>query len=170
MSLFTSAADFDRLSAALTQVDGITQNKAAARQSQLTKPPGSLGKLEDTAIWMAGWQRTERPDIEHGQCLVFAGNHGVVAQGVSPFPADVTAQMVQNFEAGGAAINQLCRVAGLDLRVSAIQLDTPTRDFTTGPAMTVEEVLAAMSTGAESIADDCDYLIVGEMGLSLIHI
>ena len=165
MSLFTSAADIDRLIAALPQVDGVTQNKAAARQSQLTKPPGSLGKLEDIAIWMAGWQRTERPDIEHGQCLVFAGNHGVVAQGVSPFPADVTAQMVQNFEAGGAAINQLCRVAGLDLRVSAIQLDTPTRDFTTGPAMTDDEVLAAMNAGAESIADDCDYLIVGEMGI-----
>ena len=66
MSLFTSVADIDRLTDTLPQVDGFTQNKAAARQRQLTKPPGSLGKLEDIAIWMAGWQHTERPDIEHG--------------------------------------------------------------------------------------------------------
>ena len=165
MSLFTSVADIDQIISALPLVDSVTQNKAIARQNQLTKPPGSLGKLEDIAIWMAGWQRNERPDIRHGQCLVFAGNHGVVAQGVSQFPAEVTAQMVKNFDSGGAAINQLCRVAELDLRVTPIDLDNPTRDFTYGPAMSSNEVLDAMNAGADSIAQACDYLIVGEMGI-----
>ena len=80
MSFFTSVAEIDRMLADLPPVDGATQSEVAARQSQLTKPPGSLGKLEDIAIWMAGWQRTEQPAIRYGQCLVFAGNHGVVAQ------------------------------------------------------------------------------------------
>lgn len=165
MSFFTSVAEIDRMLADLPPVDGATQNKVAARQSQLTKPPGSLGKLEDIAIWMAGWQRTEQPAIRHGQCLVFAGNHGVVAQSVSPFPAEVTAQMVDNAKSGGSAINQLCRVAELDLTVTPLQLDTPTNDITAGPALDRDEVLAAMNAGADAIADRCDYLIVGDMGI-----
>ncbi len=165
MSFFTSVADIDQIIADLPPVDGATQNKVAARQSQLTKPPGSLGKLEDIAIWMAGWQRTEHPDIAHGQCLVFAGNHGVVAQAISPFPAEVTAHMVKNAETGGSAINQLCQVAGLELTVTPMQLHTPTRDITIGPAMDTDEVLAAMNAGANAIADSCDYLIVGDMGV-----
>ena len=91
----------------------------AARQSQLTKPPGSLGKLEDIAIWKAGWQRTEQPAICHGQCLVFAGNHGVVAQSISSFPAEVTEKMVDNAKSGGSALNQLYWVAELDLTITA---------------------------------------------------
>jgi nicotinate-nucleotide--dimethylbenzimidazole phosphoribosyltransferase len=165
MSFFESVADIDKVIANLPVADGTIQNKAAARQGQLTKPPGSLGKLEDIAIWMAGWQKTERPAIGHGQCLIFAGNHGVVAQGISPFPADVTAQMVKNFEAGGAAINQLCTVADLALTVTALDLETPTADITKGPAMSAAEVLAAMRAGAGVIDDDCDYLVVGEMGI-----
>ena len=91
----------------------------AARQSQLTKPPGSLGKLEDIAIWKAGWQRTEQPAICHGQCLVFAGNHGVVAQSISSFPAEVTEKMVDNAKSGGSALNQPYRVVELDLTITA---------------------------------------------------
>ena len=106
--------------------------RARERQAQLTKPPGSLGKLEDIAVWLAGWQGVAKPQINNGQCLVFAGNHGVVAQGVSPFPAEVTAQMVMNFEAGGAAINQLCREAGLSKRRSVSQSLCPARPGSTG--------------------------------------
>ena len=107
MSFFTTVAKIDRILADLPPVDGATQNKVAARQSQSTKAPMSFGKLEDIAIWMAGWQRTKQPAIRHEQCFVFAGNHGVVAQSVSPFPAEVTAQMVDNAKSGGSAINQL---------------------------------------------------------------
>jgi nicotinate-nucleotide--dimethylbenzimidazole phosphoribosyltransferase len=86
MPYFQSSSQISDIIADLPSVDGKTQNKAASRQAELTKPPGSLGRLEEVAIWMAGWQRRDRPAIEHGQCLIFAGNHGVVAQGISPFP------------------------------------------------------------------------------------
>ena len=109
---------------------------ARARQAELTKPPGSLGRLEDLVAFMAGWRRDARPMIARAQALVFAGNHGICAQGVNPFPQAVTALMVANFEAGGAAINQLCRVAGADLTGVPLDLDRPTQDFTQGPAMT----------------------------------
>lgn len=138
---------------------------ARARQDQLTKPPGALGLLEELACFMAGWQGRARPRIDTAQALVFAGNHGVCAQGVNPFPQAVTAQMVANFEAGGAAINQLCRVSGAALSVVALELDRPTADFTRGPAMTEDETLAAMRRGAEAVDPEADVLVLGEMGI-----
>lgn len=138
---------------------------ARARQAELTKPPGSLGRLEDLAAFMAGWQRQARPKITRAQALVFAGNHGICAQGVNPFPQAVTALMVANFESGGAAINQLCRLAGADLTVVALELDRPTQDFTQGPAMTEAECLVALNRGAAALAPDADVLILGEMGI-----
>ena len=93
----SSLAEVSELS--LTQVDAGAADAARARQMQLTKPPGSLGALEDLAVFMAGWQGREKPEINNAQALVFAGNHGVCAQGVNPFPQEVTAQMVMNFEA-----------------------------------------------------------------------
>ena len=113
MKSFSSPGHIAELIDSLPQSDDAIRAVAAARQDQLTKPPGSLGQLEKLAVWMAEWQQTDRPKIENGKCLVFAGNHGVVKQGVSPFPQEVTQQMVWNFEAGGAAINQLCETAGL---------------------------------------------------------
>ncbi|MGC6517027.1 MAG: nicotinate-nucleotide--dimethylbenzimidazole phosphoribosyltransferase [Candidatus Puniceispirillaceae bacterium] len=140
-------------------------NSARARQDQLTKPQGSLGRLEEIAVFMASWQNTEKPVISNGYCLVFAGNHGITAKGVSLFPAEVTAQMVMNFEAGGAAINQLCDTAGLSLKVTPLSLDTPTADFSEGPAMSREEVLEAMQIGADALPADADYVCFGEMGI-----
>ncbi|HLQ88974.1 MAG TPA: nicotinate-nucleotide--dimethylbenzimidazole phosphoribosyltransferase [Xanthobacteraceae bacterium] len=138
---------------------------ARVRQANLTKPPGSLGRLEELAVFMAGWQATPRPEIRHAQALVFAGNHGVCAQGVNPYPQAVTAQMVANFVAGGAAINQLCRVSGAELSVIALDLDCPTADFTQGPAMTQPECLDAVNRGAAAVSADADVLILGEMGI-----
>ena len=138
---------------------------ARARQDRLTKPPGALGRLEDIAVFIAGWQGTERPQIERAQALIFAGNHGVCAQGVNPYPQAVTAQMVANFEAGGAAINQICAVTGADLTVVALDLDRPTVDFTEGPAMTEAECLDAMRRGAAAVDRSADILILGEMGI-----
>ncbi|MGE5271496.1 MAG: nicotinate-nucleotide--dimethylbenzimidazole phosphoribosyltransferase, partial [Thiohalocapsa sp.] len=82
---------------------------AAAREAQLTKPAGALGRLEELAAWLATWQGRHPPLLDHPRTVVFAGNHGVAARGVSAYPSAVTAQMVQNFIAGGAAVNQLCR-------------------------------------------------------------
>ena len=138
---------------------------AAARNEQLTKPPGALGDLETLAIWYAGWRGTDRPQITAPQIIVFAANHGVAAQGVSAFPSDVTAQMVLNFQHGGAAINQLAQSYGARLDVHALQLDAPTVDFTAGPAMEEEECTAALRQGWEAVDPQSDVLVVGEMGI-----
>lgn len=138
---------------------------ARARQAQLTKPPGSLGRLEDIAAFMAGWRGTDRPRIDRAQALVFAGNHGICARGVNPFPQAVTALMVANFEAGGAAINQLARVAGAELTVVPLDLDRPTADFTTKPAMSEAECLDALKRGASAVDPAADVVILGEMGI-----
>ena len=138
---------------------------AQARNAQLTKPPGALGRLETLAIWYAGWRGEARPQIEHAQIVVFAGNHGVTAQGVSAFPPEVTAQMVANFEHGGAAINQLAKCYDARLDVHALELDHPTEDFTTAPAMSEADCVAALGAGWDAVGSDTDLLVTGEMGI-----
>ncbi|MFH5774471.1 nicotinate-nucleotide--dimethylbenzimidazole phosphoribosyltransferase [Paracoccus sp. NGMCC 1.201697] len=149
----------------MKQFDESAAAAARARQAELTKPPGSLGRLEELAIFMAGWQGRERPRIDRAQALVFAGNHGVTAQGVNPYPVEVTAQMVQNFRKGGAAINQLCRVAGADLQVIPLDLDRQTADFTQGMAMDVADLVGAIQTGKDAVDPDADVILLGEMGI-----
>ena len=138
---------------------------ATERQAQLTKPPGSLGRLEALAVWLAGWQGRTPPRLERLRIAVFAGNHGVVARGISAYPAEVTAQMVANFRAGGAAINQLARAMGADLAVVPLDLEHPTADFTEAPAMSEAELVSAFATGAATVEDGLDLLCVGEMGI-----
>src|SRR3984885_11629711 len=100
----------------------------AQREAVLTKPPRSLGRLEDLVAWLAHWQGHAPPRLDRVDILVFAGNHGVTKLGVSAYPAEVTMQMVSNFASGGAAINQLARAAGANLRVISLSLETPTAD------------------------------------------
>ena len=149
----------------LPLADAASAAAARERQASLTKPPGSLGRLEELAEFMAAWRATPRPEINRAQALVFAGNHGVCAQGVNPYPQAVTAQMVANFQAGGAAINQLCRVSGADLQVIALDLERPTSDFTEFPAMSHMECLAALNRGAAAVDVQADILLLGEMGI-----
>jgi nicotinate-nucleotide--dimethylbenzimidazole phosphoribosyltransferase len=149
----------------LPAIDAAAADAASERQAQLTKPAGSLGRLEEIAIWLAGWQRRHPPKLDRPLCLVFAGNHGVTAQGVSAFPSEVTRQMVANFAVGGAAINQLCRVYGASLRVIELELDRPTADFTAAPAMSEADCLAALEIGATAVEPGRDLLLVGEMGI-----
>ncbi len=137
----------------------------AARQTTLTKPPGSLGRLEELAGWLARWQGREMPRLDRVEVLVFAGNHGVVAQGVSPYPAAVTAQMVGNFSAGGAAINQISRVAGATLRVIPLDLDDPTGDISVEDAMDEAAFAAAVAAGYDAVEPGTDLLALGEMGI-----
>ncbi len=145
--------------------DTAAKQGAEERNGQLTKPPGALGRLEDLAIWYAGWRGDARPQINAPQVIVFAGNHGVTAQGVSAFPPEVTVQMVMNFEHGGAAINQLAKAAGAKMDVHALELDRPTADFTQTPAMSEEEFLSALRTGWQAVDPQADLLVVGEMGI-----
>lgn len=149
----------------MPEADSAAIAAAEAHQSQLTKPPGALGKLEDLALFMAGWQQTAHPKIDKAQALIFAGNHGVCAQGVNPFPQDVTTQMVANFKAGGAAMNQLCAVSGAELSVIALDLETPTGDFSKGPALDETALFAAMQQGAAAIDTSSDIILLGEMGI-----
>lgn len=163
---FESLAEFRALLSALPGPDAAACAAAAARNARLTKPPGALGRLEELALWLAGWQGTDRPRIARPAILIFAGNHGVAARGVSAFPAAVTAQMVANFAAGGAAVNQLARAGGASLRVLPIDLDRPTADFTEGPAMDEAETVAALRAGWEAVDPAADLVVPGEMGIA----
>lgn len=149
----------------LPAFDGNMVVRARARLDSLTKPQGSLGRLEDIAAWLCGWQQTLTPRARKAYTLVFAGNHGVTRQGVSAFPAEVTAQMVANFEAGGAAINQLCKEVPSTLKVFPLSLAEPTQDFTQEPAMTAEECADAFKAGMDCVPEDADILVIGEMGI-----
>ena len=158
----------DELRAALADLpegDAAAAGLVAARQDTLTKPPGSLGRMETLVAWLARWQRRPVPRLDHVEVLVFAGNHGVVAHGVSPYPAAVTAQMVGNFAAGGAAINQIAQVAGASLRVVPLDLDSPTADMVAGPAMDATEFAAALAAGRAAVQPGTDLLCLGEMGI-----
>ncbi|TVQ59287.1 MAG: nicotinate-nucleotide--dimethylbenzimidazole phosphoribosyltransferase [Rhodobacteraceae bacterium] len=161
-------SDLAALRAALAEApgpDAAARAAAAARDATLTKPPGALGRLEALALWWCGWRGVARGRLERPQIVVFAGDHGVAARGVSAFPSAVTAQMVANFEAGGAAINQLAAALGARLDVVALDVGRPTADFTEGPAMTHAEFLASLSAGWDAVDPDADLLIPGEMGI-----
>jgi len=138
---------------------------AKAREPQLTKPQGSLGRLEKLAAWTAVWQGHYPPRMKTPNAHVFAGNHGVVNQGVSAFPQEVTKQMVKNFEHGGAAINQMCDVFGVGLSVESLDLDNPTADFTISPAMSDKECADAIRFGMNVIDAGSDIVCLGEMGI-----
>jgi nicotinate-nucleotide--dimethylbenzimidazole phosphoribosyltransferase len=164
----TAPTSLDELRARLRALPGpdlATVEAARAREAQLTKPAGALGRLEELAIWLSAWQGRHPPSLDHPLCLVFAGNHGVVAQGVSAFPGEVTRQMVANFAAGGAAINQLCKAFGATLEVTPLELDRPTADFTEQPAMSAAECAAAIRIGWDAVRPGHDLLLVGEMGI-----
>src|SRR3954464_12910830 len=163
---FSKLDDISAFCRELPKGDSRAADSAAARQQVLTKPPGSLGRLEELAIWLARWQGHAAPRLDRVAINVFAGNHGIAARGVSAYPAEVTAQMVANFSAGGAAINQIAKLAGAELKVEAIALDRPTRDFTAASAMDTEEFLAAFDIGVRSVPKNCDLLAVGEMGIA----
>ncbi|HEX4261413.1 MAG TPA: nicotinate-nucleotide--dimethylbenzimidazole phosphoribosyltransferase [Acetobacteraceae bacterium] len=145
--------------------DATAAEAVARRQSRLTKPPGSLGRLETLVAWLARWQGRAMPRLDHVAVVVFAGNHGITARGVSAYPAEVTRQMVANFDTGGAAINQLAAAAGARLRVVPLALDRPTADFTEAPALDEAAFLDAVAAGAAAIPDPCDLLCLGEMGI-----
>ncbi|SHW59985.1 nicotinate-nucleotide--dimethylbenzimidazole phosphoribosyltransferase [Mycobacteroides abscessus subsp. abscessus] len=168
----------------LTKPDADVREAALARQLTLTKPPGALGRLEDLSVWVSACQGLCPPkQFERARIVVFAGDHGVTASGVSAFPSEVTAQMVANFDAGGAAINVLAEVAGATVRVADIAVDGEAHSPAIGAlkvrrgsgniavedALSSEEAIAAIAAG-RTIADQevdagADLLIAGDMGI-----
>ena len=163
--MFDSLDSLSRACARLPPGSQTAAEAVARRQEQLTKPPGSLGRLEALAAWLARWQERDMPRLEQIDIAVFAGNHGVTAQNVSPYPAAVTVQMVANFAHGGAAINQLAAVAGAQLRVTPIDLDTSTGDVTEASAMDGRGFLEAINIGAAAVRPGLDLLCLGELGI-----
>lgn len=158
-------SDLHDLVRALPSADRDAERAVRERDGQLTKPPGALGRLEELVRWLAAWQGRNSPCLDRVATVIFAGNHGVTAQGVSAFPAAVTAQMVANFKAGGAAINQLCRVGGSTLHVYPIALDRPTGDIALEAAMSEADALEAVRTGMAAVDTGTDLLLIGEMGI-----
>ena len=165
----TTVATFAEIRALLAHLPGPDDAAAAAaagREAQLTTPAGALGRLEELTQWLAAWQGRHPPRLDRPRVAVFAGNHGVARRGVSAYPAEVTAQMVQNFIAGGAAINQLCKAVDADLRVYEMALDQPTRDFTEAPALDETECARDMAYGMMAVEPGLDLLCLGEMGIA----
>ena len=160
-----SLSHFRDLMNSLPGPDKDALRAASARNSQLTKPQGALGDLEELAIWYASWSGNGRPNLNAPQVIIFAGNHGVASAGVSAFPPEVTEQMVYNFQAGGAAINQLSGTFGAKLDIFPLQLNKPTANFTEALAMSEPELLAALQVGWDSVDPDADLLVTGEMGI-----
>jgi nicotinate-nucleotide--dimethylbenzimidazole phosphoribosyltransferase len=159
-------------------------DSARSRQDQLTKPRGSLGRLESLSVQLAGILGTPQPQITHKVILTMAGDHGVVAEGVSAYPQEVTSQMVLNFLHGGAAINVLGRHAGARVVIvdMGVAVDMPphselidkkmalgTANIAQGPAMSREQALQSLLNGAQVVEDEVsrglDILAVGEMGI-----
>lgn len=156
--------DFRTLLANLPGPSSETLAAARERDIKLTKPPGSLGRLEEIAFWLAAW--TGRPPaVNRPLVAIFAGNHGVTRQNITPYPMEVTKQMVANFQNGGAAINQICATFDLGLKVFDLALDYPTGDITQEAALSERDCAATMAFGMESIAGGCDLLCIGEMGI-----
>ncbi|NVP57928.1 nicotinate-nucleotide--dimethylbenzimidazole phosphoribosyltransferase [Mycoplana rhizolycopersici] len=156
--------DFRELLRNLPGPDSAALAAARDRDAQLTKPPGSLGRLEEIAFWLAAWSG-RAPAVTRPLVAIFAGNHGVTKQGVTPYPSSVTAQMVENFAAGGAAINQICVTHDLGLKVFDLALDYPTGDITQEAALSERDCAATMAFGMEAVAGGTDLLCIGEMGI-----
>ncbi|WP_342149181.1 nicotinate-nucleotide--dimethylbenzimidazole phosphoribosyltransferase [Methylorubrum sp. SB2] len=158
-------ADIRRLIADMPGPDADAVAMVRARDATLTKPPGALGRLESLVEWLAAWQGKGKPSLDRPLVCVFAGSHGVAARGVSAFPAEVNRQMLDNFAAGGAAINQLCAAYGLGFRVFDLAVDLPTGDICEGPALDEKGCVATMAFGMEAVAAGTDGLAIGEMGI-----
>jgi len=168
MSTSESALPFDDVRALVASMPGPDADAVAAvraRDATLTKPPGSLGRLEEIVAWLAAWQAKAPPTVNRAFVAIFAGNHGVVAHGVSAYPAEVTRQMVDNFATGGAVINQICLTLDLGLKVFDLALDRPTGDITREAAMEEAVCAGTMAFGMEATADGLDLLCIGEMGI-----
>lgn len=157
--------DIRRLIAEMPGPDADAVAMVRARDATLTKPPGALGRLETLVEWLAAWQGKGKPSLDRPLVCVFAGSHGVTARGVSAFPAAVNRQMLDNFAAGGAAINQLCAAYGLGFRVFDLAIDLPTGDICEGPALDEKGCVATMAFGMEAVAAGTDGLAIGEMGI-----
>jgi nicotinate-nucleotide--dimethylbenzimidazole phosphoribosyltransferase len=159
---------FDDIRALLRGLPGPDLEAVArvqARERELTKPAGSLGRLEEVTEWLAAWSGKAPPIVTRPVVAIFAAAHGVAARDVSAYPSTVNRQMLENFAAGGAAINQICALNDIGLKVLDLAVDLPTPDITVEPALTEKDCAATIAFGMEAVAGGADLLCVGEMGI-----
>ncbi len=164
----TTGMPFDDIRALFKQMPGPDEAAIAnvrERDAVLTKPAGALGRLEEIVEWLAAWQGQAPPRVTRPLVAVFAANHGVTEKGISAYPASVTQQMVENFAAGGAAVNQICVANGLGLKVFDLALDMPTPDISEHDAFDEKDCAATFAFGMEAVAGGTDLLSLGEMGI-----
>lgn len=158
-------ADIVELLTAVPDGDEAAVAAVRARDAELTKPAGSLGRLEELVEFLARWQHRSVPRLENPMVTIFAGNHGVAEHGVSAFPPEVTAEMVANFTNGGAAISQICGLHEINLRVFELALELPTGDITREAALDDQMCAATIAYGMEAVAGKPDLMGLGEMGI-----
>lgn len=158
-------ADIVELLTAVPDGDEAAVAAVRARDAELTKPAGSLGRLEELVEFLARWQHRSVPRLENPMVTIFAGNHGVADHGVSAFPKEVTAEMVANFTNGGAAVSQICGLHEINLRVFELALELPTGDITSEAALDDQMCAATIAYGMEAVAGKPDLMGLGEMGI-----
>jgi len=157
--------DFRDLMQALPEGDEAAADRVRALFARAEKPAGSLGRLEDIAAWLAQWSGRAPPSINRPLVAIFAGSHGVTAQGVSPRPVEATARAVELCAAGGAAVNQICLAGDLGLKVFDLALHLPTGDITRDAALDEHGCAATMAFGMEAVAGGADLLCLGDLGV-----
>lgn len=146
--------------------DHVTAEQVARRGAANLRPTGALARLEEVAAWLAGWQRTTSPRVDRPRVIVFGADHGVAAEGVSAYPAEVTGLMVEALDREVATVSALARQAGAGLDLVDVGIGAPTGNIRTEDAMTAEEFDAAVEAGAAAVdRTDADLLIVGEIGI-----
>ena len=162
---FQTLDAFRSLIAELPGPDADALEAARARNARLVKPVGALGRMEDLAIWYAGWRGSEVPVVDQPQIVIFAATHGVAERGISAHRAAATREMVENFALGGAAINQLAQSVRAMLQMVELELDHPSQDISAGPALSEEDLLAALRRGWDAVNPHADLLVPGDMAV-----
>lgn len=158
-------ADIRALIGALPQPDDEAAVRAAGLFARMAKPAGSLGRIEEMAVWLSRWSGRVPPHVDRPLVAIFAGNHGVVRRSVSPRRPEATAAAVEMCAAGGAAVNQLCLAANLGLKVFDLALDLPTQDICQGPALDERACVATIAFGMEAVVGGTDLVCIGDIGV-----
>lgn len=143
------------------------QRKVADRAGQVLRPLGALARLDQIAVWLAGWQRTDHPRVEHPVVVVFAADHGVTEEGVSAYPVETTATMVRVFRHGLGTVNVLAAEVGAKVGVVDVGVGVPTANLAVEDALSPQRFAACVAAGQKAVADanNPDLLVVGEMGI-----
>ena len=157
----------DEARSSLRQPDMTSVAAIDARAAQVLRPTGALARLDRLAAWLAGWQRTDRPSVDHAVALVFAADHGVAAAGVSAYPVEITAAMLDAFRSGVSSINVMARQLGATVEAVDVGVGVPTADLRVQAAMSPERFAEAVEHGRRSVVrhDAADVILLGEMGI-----